>query len=129
MKHAIITALALTALTSAALTAVPAGCSTRKPTDLYPVRHASDDPVILTWEDAGKRCFHGLNIGDSKEDAAAILAPEFEQTYVSERAGGIGIYVEKPDAGYYVCASFDENNRILLISYQKNQIYYPNITR
>lgn len=118
MKSAAVAVLAAVLAFAAPEAAVPAG----KPEDLYPFRRRTEDSIVLTWEDARKRCFHGLNIGALKKDAAAVLAPDFEQSYLSEQDGGIGIYTEKPDGAYYLCAVFDEANRVILITYQKNQI-------
>lgn len=52
-----------------------------------------------------------------KSAAVAVLA-----AVLAFAAPEAAVPAGKPDGAYYLCAVFDEANRVILITYQKNQI-------
>lgn len=80
--------------------------------------------LLIGPDEAQTTCFYGLKIGDAKDDVVKKLAPAFTLMYELKAIGPQYLLSDRVYPDYYLSVQFDENNRVSVITYQKNTVYH-----
>lgn len=90
--------------------------------DLYYQRQGQH--LLIGTDEAQTECFYGLKIGDKKADVLKKLTPAFTLLYELKAIGPAYLLSDRVYPDYYLTVQFDQDGRVMLISYQKNEVYH-----
>lgn len=96
-----------------------AGC-----TDLYYWRRDAKDTIMLSEENGADHSFYGLHIGDPKDKVLSTLKPAFSLMYELKAIGHQYLLKDEVYPRYYLAVIFDENDKVMLVTYQENIILH-----
>lgn len=90
--------------------------------DVYADRQEKGE-IIISAEDTVLHSFYGIKIGDKKSTVLPALRPAFSFMYELKEIGHAYLLSDTVYSDYYLTVLFDDQDKVWMILYQKNQKY------
>lgn len=90
--------------------------------DVYADRQEKGE-IIISAEAVVPHSFYGIKIGDKKSTVLPALRPAFSFMYELKEIGHAYLLSDTVYPDYYLTVLFDDQGKVWMIRYQKNQKY------
>lgn len=90
--------------------------------DVYADRQEKGE-IIISAKDTVPHSFYGIKIGDKKGTVLPALRPAFSFMYELKEIGHAYLLSDTVYPDYYLTVLFDDQDKVWMILYQKNQKY------